>query len=134
MKTMAFVSVVSLLTLVISSVAFSMGPEGLLAQPPQKVFLPTHATDQENVEVIIGGYFPDSCYKSGKVEKEIDFERQEISIRHYAAYNSSGFCLMALVPYMKVVDLGVLPAGDYTLSINGKPRITESEILRVRKE
>ena len=79
------------------------------------VFVPQGFDDNDpNVQVVIEGYFPNTCYKLGpiKVEKRED----QIKITPQA-YFYHGPCLQVMVHYVQEINLGMLKEGKYKLDI-----------------
>lgn len=82
---------------------------------PEHVFAPVGFDDNDSSQVVLFGHFPDSCYQAGPVRVTIQGER--IMLRNVSYHQSTGPCLMVVVPWTTPVNLGILPAGHYTLSV-----------------
>lgn len=71
------------------------------------------------VVVTAEGDLPDGCTTISHAEQAI--EGNTIKVRLYTARPAEMLCTLALVPYMYNIPLDVLglPAGDYTVDVNG---------------
>jgi hypothetical protein len=83
----------------------------------QDLFVPQGFDDNDQVTVVLDGYFPNSCYRVDRVEKNIDNESKIITIEQFARVYP-GPCLMLLVPFTSEVNLGTVPSGDYKVVTN----------------
>jgi len=79
------------------------------------VFVPLGFDDNDNVQVVIEGYFPNTCYKLGPSNIEVEDEKVKITP---LAYFYAGPCLQMMVHYEKAVNLGLLKAGKYRVEIS----------------
>ena len=84
-------------------------------QLPNVTFSPPGFDDNDNAEIVLQGYYMNTCYQSGPTSYRVDAEKKEIVIENQAYYDSSCLCLSVLVPYTKTVHLGKVPAGEYAL-------------------
>ena len=85
--------------------------------PVERVFVPTGFDSNDNIEVVIYGKFPNSCYKVGHANYSIDILKNEIEISLTAYEYKSGFCIQLITPYLESVKIGVLPVGEYNIKI-----------------
>lgn len=81
-----------------------------------KAYIP-HGFDNNDVaKIVVEGFFPNTCYKMKKQEKEdvvVDTETREIRVTQ-RAYKYDGMCLMMVVPYTQTIEVGQLTnVGDY---------------------
>jgi len=84
--------------------------------PASHVYVPNGFDDNDNVEVVISGYLPDSCYKAPKSIYKI--EDHKIIITLSAIYNNeSGVCNEVIVPFIETVRLGALTAKNYEIVV-----------------
>lgn len=82
------------------------------------VLIPSRVSRDTDVNAVVSGMFSNTCYRwsRGEVKKE---SANRLTIRAYAWVEQT-MCLMVLVPYTKEINIGKLPAGEYTLRfING---------------
>jgi hypothetical protein len=85
---------------------------------PENVFSPVSFDDNDNAQVVLYGMYPDTCYSYAPVELDINVEKKEFYIND-RAYQKVGpvVCADMLVPYTKVIDLGMLPVGEYKMFV-----------------
>jgi len=77
--------------------------------------------------VIASGYLPDPCTEISEVLQGREGNTFFITIK---TYRSPGFCIQVLAPFEEVIPLEVygLPAGTYTVEVNGVQGIFDLEI------
>jgi hypothetical protein len=95
----------------------------LVTVAPHDVFAPQGFDNNDSAQVTIAGDMLNTCFKAGPATAEVDQVRKTILIRNRAYFYSSCWCLYVLVPYVKTIDLGVLPVGTYKILFeqeNGK--------------
>lgn len=76
------------------------------------VYIPNGFDSNDNVEFVGEGMFRNTCYRPGPTSVKVDQTAKTISIGP-AAYQYSGLCLQVILPFERVVEVGILPAGDY---------------------
>ena len=108
-----------------SSFGFATEPQAprLLEVGVSDVFVPQGFDDNDpNVQVIVEGYFPNTCYKLGPIKVEQKEDRIKITPQ---AYFYHAPCLQVMVHYTQEINLGILKAGKYTLDIpSDRPETT----------
>ncbi len=111
MKTLVF----TVFALVVSTTtAIADTPRDVLLIP-DAVYTPTGFDDNDKVQFVFEGTFPDSCYREGITDHEIDFEKKRIIVSNSAFHYSTEICLKMLVPYVKEVNLGLMERGEYKI-------------------
>ncbi|MBI4043094.1 MAG: hypothetical protein HY391_06440 [Deltaproteobacteria bacterium] len=88
----------------------------LKPSPVSDVFVPQGFDDNDNAEVVLHGYFPNTCYRIGptKVFKE---EETKTIIVSAQSYYVPGICLQVMRHYWQSVSLGILEKGSYRIKI-----------------
>lgn len=88
-------------------------------EQPEKVsvalteaYIPGGFDSNDRAQIVIEGYFPNSCYRVGPYEKQLNTSSQELNIRQ-TAYKYKGQCLMMMVPFNQTVQVGLLKASTY---------------------
>jgi hypothetical protein len=81
------------------------------------LFVPNGFDSNDEIVVVIDGYFPNSCYRLTRPELSIDHAKHEIKINQMAR-KFPGPCLVPLVPFTNIVHIGALEAGTYRVSTN----------------
>ena len=84
--------------------------------------------DNDNVQAVIEGYLPNSCYTLTQSDVVISTDSKVIKLRQKASRSTQGICendtslppdLAAQRYFWKVLDIGLLNQGTYTLSYKG---------------
>jgi inhibitor of cysteine peptidase len=77
--------------------------------------------------VIARGYLPNVCTEISEISKVREGNTFFITIK---TYSSPGFCIQMLAPFEKTISLDVygLPAGTYTVEVNGVQGTFDLEI------
>lgn len=91
--------------------------------PLLKAYIPEYGfDDNDNVQVVIEGYLPNSCYTLA--QSETDLSGSELKVTQKAIRNESGICseeadlppdLAAQRYFWKVLDVGLMDEGSYSL-------------------
>jgi hypothetical protein len=122
MKARNLLQSLAVLTSLISSSAFSdfapvtFKPESTRLIP-QNTFLPSGFDDNDNVQLVVSGYLPNTCYKAGVATAQVDQKEKKIYIQNTAYIYGGSWCAPVTVPYMHTVNLGFVPAGRYQILI-----------------
>lgn len=90
----------------------------LVEHPLDKAFIPIGFDSNDQIQVAVEGVLPNTCYKVGPHHTEIDQVNKTIRI-HQKAYVYLDWCLMVMLPFTRVIDLGLIGDGNYTL-LSGK--------------
>jgi hypothetical protein len=127
MKLIQVLTVLLVLVCGISSVLASEVRLSSLIQnvevPLNSLFAPYHGYDDtNNIEIVLYGNLPNPCYGLGKYTLDKDLAKHTIRVRQFAEKKLEGVCadgsdmpdsLNMVVPFVNVISLGRLPAGDY---------------------
>ena len=98
-------------------------------------YVPDGYDANDHVQIVGEGVFKNSCYRPAETTVKVDAEKKQIVLGP-AAYQYGGFCLQLVLPFDRVVDVGVVPAGTYQViqspdntvigQFTVKPNLTES--------
>ena len=79
------------------------------------------------INVIASGNLPDPCTEISEVIKEREGDTFFTTIK---TYRSPGFCIQVIAPFEEIIPLDVygLPAGTYTVDVNGVQGIFDLEV------
>ncbi len=102
--------------------AWCVALAGLLAPTAQAVIssvdiVPANPTDVDPVSVHVYGWFADSCWSVDTYECTAGGGALAIDIHAYDEWMPGYVCLMVIIPYGITCEFGVLPAGDYVLTV-----------------
>jgi hypothetical protein len=105
------VFIATLLTFTIIPVAGFASPSKVPAMY-DKVYVPQGFDSNDHIQIVGEGVFRNSCYRPADTEVRIDRPEGRIFVGP-AAYEYNGFCLQVLLPFDRVIEVGILPAGDW---------------------
>lgn len=96
------------------AVAFADAQPEQINWPLKQAFIPIGFDNANNVQVVVAGVFPSTCYNVGPttVNKPSETVSGDLEIQ-LTAYKSPGTCLQVQNPFFKVVDVGLMPKGDF---------------------
>ena len=79
------------------------------------------------VHLVASGYLPDPCTKIHQITQEREDYHFSMTI---TTYRSPGTCIQIIAPFEEIIPLEVygLPAGTYTVEVNGVQGTFELEI------
>lgn len=102
--------------------AYAVTTEPLLVKIPiRKAYIPVGFDSNDRAEVVITGILPDSCYKMGPSRAIVDADKQIVAVEQ-TAYLFEGYCTDMIIPFVQVVQVGMLPKGSFAVTdiSNGK--------------
>lgn len=79
-----------------------------------KVYVPVGFDSNDNVQIVGVGMFNNSCYRNAETSVRVDEASKTIHLGGLT-YQYSGYCLQVMMPFDRVIDLGILKAGSYTV-------------------
>jgi len=77
-----------------------------------KAYIPLGFDDNDRIQIAVAGTFKNTCYKVGPHALKVDTENKTITVQQQA-YLYNGVCLQMFVPYSEIVDVGIIPNGNY---------------------
>jgi hypothetical protein len=101
--------------------------------PVEAIFIPSGFDDNDNVEVVLHGTFPDGCHRISGATAEIDNEKRRITLYAKAEIDQDAYCVQSLTPYIEPIALGNLEEGSYQVVAASNPEIMESLAVDRRK-
>lgn len=100
-----------------------------------KVYVPNGFDSNDQVQIVGEGLFRNTCYRHTQPTVTVNHETKQILVGP-AAYEYSGFCLQVVLPFERVLDVGILKTGTYEIlqttdktklgAITIKPALTDS--------
>ncbi len=78
----------------------------------ERVFVPTGFDDNDDVEIVVDGVFPDTCYHLAPGTFVVDAAGGSVTL-FPKARRSDAMCLMLPVPYTYVFNIGKMPMGAF---------------------
>jgi hypothetical protein len=80
--------------------------------PLTTAYIPGGFDNNDRAQLVVEGYFPNTCYRVGPYEKHLDTTANELTVRQ-TAYKYAGNCLMMIVPFSQTIQVGILKASTY---------------------
>ena len=98
-----------------------------ITSPIKKIYIPNGFDSNDNVQVVMSGIFPNSCYKTGSTGSSVDLQTNTVLVwaKSYD-YSGAHICTQALVPFLQEVNVGILPPGTYKVKFAGDPSISNT--------
>lgn len=122
-QVLSSVAVAALLNLSQPNLAIAQSLPEKEPSPVQKIFVPEGFDDNDNVEVVVHGHFPNSCMKIGPVEFDINPDSRVISLRPEVYVYQAPYCLPVEIPFVQKVALGNLAEGIWKVEAERFPDI-----------
>ncbi len=124
-----FALMINLVLITSSAEADSGQDPSLVAAPVEKVFVPLGFDNNDNVEVVIHGHFPNTCFKIGPSTATVDAAAKTVTISAQAYQYSSLLCAQVLVPFIADISLGLMKEGEYTVTVVGFPDLVIAPLI-----
>lgn len=99
----------------------------------EKIFIPQGFDDNDNVEVVLHGNFPNTCYQVGNAEAKVDAEARTVTVSATSYRYPGTFCIQSITPYIQTVKLGLIPEGDYQVIYSKDQQVRSSLQVTRRK-
>lgn len=92
---------------------------GIIEAPLDHLFIPSGFDNNDTVEVVVTGVFPNSCYSRNKVTVDQTDDTIKIHVNSLlTSPDDQSKCLPMQVPFKEVVNVGNLQAGSYKVVAN----------------
>ena len=82
------------------------------------VFVPKGFDSNDQVEIIISGELPSTCYLRPRGETKIENNRVVVEMKATKIVDRNIVCIEAIIPYLISVPLGELSVGNYDIAVN----------------
>jgi hypothetical protein len=92
----------------------------IIKDMPEALFAPPGFDSNDHAQLVLSGTFINTCFKVGPNKAEVDVAARTIHVTQQAYVLDSPWCLHVLVPYTTVVDVGILPPGDYDVHVRAE--------------
>ena len=120
----------TILTLLVLAISGSV-MASIRRVPVEESFIPKGFDSNDSVEIVVTGYLPNLCYQSpsATISKQ---ENGNVDIEITAIYNDTmnGVCPEIIVPFDQTIELGVLQAGKYDITVNGKKTKSKDDLVK----
>jgi hypothetical protein len=91
----------------------------VIPAPVEHLFVPKGFDNNDNVEVVVSGAFPNSCYSRNKVDVAVVDQNINVKITALQNTTTTGACKELEISFLENVTIGSLQAGTYKISVNG---------------
>lgn len=78
--------------------------------------------NNDNVQIVGEGLFPNSCYRNAETLFKVDHKEKTILLAPLA-YKYPGLCLQVIMPFDRVIEVGLLKEGQYEVLQEGDSRV-----------
>lgn len=106
---------VSLFSLALSTLSYAQPI--IVNAPVDHLFVPKGFDNNDNVEVMVTGSFPNTCYSRNKVEVKVKEDIINVTVTALSVHQKD-VCEKIEIPFMENVTIGNLQAGDYKIVVN----------------
>jgi len=100
---------------------------GLVAVPISTIFVPNGFDNNDEVQVVLDGTFPNTCYKLARTEVTPLASGMGFTVKQFAR-RFSGVCIPTFVPFWTEVTLGRLPTGEHRIVVADGPEAMVSVV------
>lgn len=90
----------------------------VITAPVTHLFVPNGFDNNDNVELVVKGKFPNPCYNRSKVDVKVKEDKIFINVTAAKKENVASLCEPLKVPFTEVVSVGSLQGGDYEIIVN----------------
>ena len=99
-----------------------------ISSPVEKIYIPHGFDSNDNVQVIMSGTFPNSCFKTGLTGSSVDLQSNTVLVwaKSYDYSGAGHICTQALVPFIQEVNIGILPPGKYKVKFASDPSVNNT--------
>jgi hypothetical protein len=103
----------------------------LVPAPVEKVFAPLGFDDNDNVELILHGHFPSTCYKVGPATASIDESTGRVVVKAEAYRYLGVGCAALMVPFTQSVKFGTVAVNTYKVEVVDRPDAVTTDLVVV---
>jgi|GEM_PF-6276247 len=119
----------SLLLLSIPTFAGKTGPSAEIAII-DKLFVPDGYDDNDMIEVVVAGTFPDSCHQVGEAITRIDESTKTVSIMQLSYREPGVMCVQMTSTFSHTIKIGHLKQGHYNFRVLNNPEISRQLTIK----
>ncbi len=80
----------------------------------RSAYVPAGFDSNDKTQFVIAGDMPSTCYRVGPLSVKVNKDTKVIQVKQ-RLYKYNTICLYMLVPFHKIVDVGILPSGEYSV-------------------
>ncbi len=122
----------SLITALLTFSTLATAVPEVIISPVDHLYVPRGFDNNDNVEVIVTGKFPNPCFIRNKIDVAVKEEKISITVTALKRENDrSELCEAMTVPFTEEISLGNLQGGDYDIVVNEGSRYAQRNALSV---
>lgn len=84
-----------------------------------KIYVAKGFDSNDKVQIVGEGVYNNGCFRNAETKVRVDHDAKVITLTPYA-YKYDGMCIQVIMPYDRVVDVGILKAGTYKVKQDGQ--------------
>lgn len=125
-------NILTCLVFLISGLAFAQELPTLRYSKIETSYIPNGFDSNDNVQMVVEGVYRDTCSRPAGTQFKVNAASKTIEILSYE-YRYEGPCLDVLVPHNEVVNVGVVPDGNYRVMQSNGADLGRLNIVRATK-
>lgn len=95
-----------------------------------KLFVPDGYDDNDMIEVVVSGTFPDSCHQVGEAITQIDETTKTVTLMQLSYREPGVMCVQMLSPFSHTIKIGHLNKGTYNFKVLNNPEISRPFVIK----
>lgn len=95
-----------------------------------KLFVPEGYDDNDMIEVVVAGTFPDSCHQVGEAVVRIDEQTKTVSVLQLAYREPGVMCVQMTSSFFHTIKIGHLNQGHYTFRVLNNLELSRPLIVK----
>lgn len=119
------------LTLTFLFTSFLQAQVSVVDAPVNHLFIPTGYDNNDNIELVVSGFYPNTCFSSHRNEVSVVGDTVYVKVTALVRETIFSSCDKVSVPFHEVINVGNLQGGDYKIIVNNNSRNQISEKLFV---
>jgi len=84
-----------------------------------KIYVAQGFDSNDKVQIVGEGIYTNGCFRNAETKVRVDHVQKVISLTPFA-YKYDGICIQVVLPFDRVVDIGILKAGTYKVRLDGQ--------------
>ncbi|MFZ4715197.1 MAG: hypothetical protein ACOYL6_15855 [Bacteriovoracaceae bacterium] len=118
-------------SLILSSISMAAAVSTLA--PIDNIYVPKGFDNNDSVEIMVSGFFPNLCYKRNTVNVEVLKDVIKVNVTALVDAEDFGICSEMVVPYLETVSLGNLQAGSYKIVVNEEAQNSLTDEIAIQE-
>jgi hypothetical protein len=98
-----------------------------------KIYVPDGYDSNDLVQMVGEGLFRNTCYRHAETLVAVDEATKTISVGP-VAYEYKGYCIQIVLPFQRVMDVGILKPGKWTVKQDGGATLTEFTVVPAKTD